>query len=227
MINFDSRNKQSGGTILGFIFGLIVGLGVAVGVAMVINRTPVPFLNKLGKQDKIPELTPGQSADPNKPLYGNKGPAKEAAKDFAKDADAAPAADADKPGPVKPAEKPKAADKPEPKSADSKPAEPKAPDNKAADGKDAKTAAAKADAVEEKWIYYLQAGAFREQADAESTKAKLALAGFEAGISERPSDNGPLYRVRIGPFNQVEAMNRARVKLSDNGVDVAVIRIAK
>ena len=219
MIKFDSRNKQLGGTILGFILGLIVGLGIAVGVAVVITKTPVPFLNKLGKQEKIPDLTPGQVADPNKPLYGNKEPAKEAAKDFAKESDVPAAADTDK---AKPADKPKTVDK-----ADAKPADSKAAEIKAADGKDAKTAPPKADAADEKWIYYLQAGAFREQADAESTKAKLALTGFEASISERPSDNGTLYRVRVGPFNQVEALNRAKQKLSDNGMDVAVIRIAK
>ena len=57
--------------------------------------------------------------------------------------------------------------------------------------------------------------------------AKLALAGFEASISDRPGDTGTLFRVRIGPFNQIEAMNKVRGKLSDNGIDVAVVRIAK
>jgi cell division protein FtsN len=33
--------------------------------------------------------------------------------------------------------------------------------------------------------------------------------------------------VRIGPFGQLETMNRVRGKLSDNGVDVAVVRIGK
>lgn len=78
-----------------------------------------------------------------------------------------------------------------------------------------------------KWVYYLQAGAFRGKPDAESMKAKLALLGFEASVSERQADNGTLYRVRIGPFNQMETMNRVRGKLSDNGVDVAVVRIGK
>lgn len=80
---------------------------------------------------------------------------------------------------------------------------------------------------DDKWLYYLQAGAFRGKADAESMKAKLALLGFEASVSERQADNGTLYRVRIGPFNQMETMNRVRGKLSDNGVDVAVVRIGK
>lgn len=87
-------------------------------------------------------------------------------------------------------------------------------------------AAAPADG-DDKWLYYLQAGAFRGKADAESMRAKLALLGFEANVSERQADNGTLYRVRIGPFNQMETMNRVRGKLSDNGVDVAVVRIGK
>ena len=59
------------------------------------------------------------------------------------------------------------------------------------------------------------------------TAAKLALLGFEARISERPSDNGTLYRVRVGPFGQLDTMNRMRGKLTDNGVDVAVVRTPK
>jgi cell division protein FtsN len=54
----------------------------------------------------------------------------------------------------------------------------------------------------------LQAGAFREVADAENARAKLALLGFEANISDRTTDAGVLHRVRIGPYNQVEAMNK-------------------
>lgn len=77
------------------------------------------------------------------------------------------------------------------------------------------------------WIYYLQAGAFRSQADADSTRAKLALLGFEAQVTERQSDQGTLYRVRLGPFTQLETMNRIRGKLTDNGVDAAVVRTAK
>lgn len=95
----------------------------------------------------------------------------------------------------------------------------------------AKIEAAKAAAAlsgsDEKWIYYLQAGAFRGAADADSLRAKLALLGFDANVSEHPSDNGTLYRVRIGPFGKVETMNRIRGKLSENGVDVAVVRIGK
>ena len=54
-----------------------------------------------------------------------------------------------------------------------------------------------------------------------------ALLGFEANVSDRATDNGVLHRVRMGPFNQVEAMNKVRSKLSENGIDVAVVRNQK
>ena len=91
----------------------------------------------------------------------------------------------------------------------------------------APAAPAAADGGEDKIIYYLQAGAFREMADAENTRAKLALLGFEAAISERANGADVLHRVRIGPYNQVETMNRARAKLVDAGVDVAIVRNQK
>lgn len=227
-----TRKKQLGGTILGIIIGLIVGLSIAVVVALAINKGS-PFANKIGnKPEKFAEPNAGQISDPNKPLQGGKDAAKEAAKDFAKE----PAAAA-----IKAKDEESETAKPEPKPAVEGKAEARpdaktlalADKEKKPDGKDAlkdpaaKDPAAKASGLEEKWIYYLQAGAFRETTDAENTRARLALLGFEAAISERAGDNGVLYRVRMGPYNQVEAMNRTRSKLNENGVDVAVIRNPK
>ena len=76
----------------------------------------------------------------------------------------------------------------------------------------------------EGYIYYLQAGAFREMSDAENTRAKLALLGFEAAITDRTTDGGVLHRVRVGPYTGPEAMNKARAKLLDSGIDVAIVR---
>ncbi|MNQ50249.1 cell division protein FtsN [compost metagenome] len=202
-------------------------------VALVITKGASPFTDKSGKAGKSAEPTAGQIADPNKPMYGNKEAAKEAARDFSKEpreivTPTQPAA----PAPA-PAQQPKAPppdalqeligtlkDKPAPKTPAAAPAAP-APQAKA-DVKEAK-----ADAASDKWIYYLQAGAFHDMSDAESTRGKLALLGFEAAISDRSTDAGVLHRVRVGPFNQLEAMNRARTKLSENGIDVAVVRNQK
>ena len=213
-------SKQGGGTVLGLIVGLIVGLAIAVVVALTINKTTLPFLSKSTKPDRA-ELTPGQASDPNKPLYGNKAAAREAAKDFA---DTAPAVDTVPPN---------AADPQAAKNAAAKEVSLPPPIEKIKKVDLAKPGEVKPDGTvakvegDEKWTYFLQAGAFREESDAESARAKLALLGFEARISERPSDNGTLYRVRVGPFGQLDTMNRMRGKLTDNGVDVAVVRTPK
>lgn len=228
---FSSTRRQQGNTLVGIIIGLVIGLGIAVVVALVITKGSSPFTDKSGRAGKSAEPTAGQIADPNKPMYGNKEAAKEAARDFSREpreiaSPTQPAA----PAPA-PAQQPKAPppdalqeligtlkDKPAPKTPAAAPAPQARAETKAE---------AKADAAGDKWIYYLQAGAFHDMADAESTRGKLALLGFEAAISDRSTDAGVLHRVRIGPFNQLEAMNRARTKLSENGIDVAVVRNQK
>lgn len=216
-------NRQQGGTVIGFMFGLIIGLGIALGVAMVITKTPMPFTDKSGRQKAI-SPTAGQSADPNKPMYGNKKASKEAAKEFAREPENTvpqPADIVQVKADTKPEAKAPVAEQPPAVKDGVVKADIKA-DVKAEAKPEAKT-----DTVDDKWIYYLQAGAFREPTDAENTRAKLALLGVEAKVSERPSDTGVLYRVRVGPFAQIEPMNRVRGKLSDNGVDAAVVRIQK
>ena len=233
--SFTPRSKQQGNTFVGIVIGLVIGLSIAVVVALMITKGSTPFTDK-GHPGKAAEPTAGQIADPNKPMYGNKDAVREAAKDFAKDqqqpAPAAPAA----PAPAAPA-KPAAdqlqavVDKIQgtPTAPAAKPAAPAAVPNAAnvTPQLPAKAAAADAAAGDDKFIYYLQAGAFREVADAESARAKLALLGFEANISDRSTDTGVLHRVRLGPYNQVEAMNKVRSKLSENGIDVAVVRNQK
>ncbi|MGZ3241621.1 MAG: SPOR domain-containing protein [Burkholderiaceae bacterium] len=219
MINY--KHRQTGGTFLGIIIGLIVGLTIAVIVALMITKTPVPFINRTAKE-KTPEPTANQMADPNKALYGNKDAAKEAAKEFAKE-NAAPTST---PNPAQQPPVTATSDNKAPVKTDTKaPVVDKSTADKPATDKP-KDAIAK-DSLEDKWTYYLQVGAFRDQAEAESTKAKLALQGFEAQVSERPSENGVLYRVRVGPFSQIDAMNKVRSKMSDSGVDVAVVRMPK
>ncbi|PLY59654.1 cell division protein [Herbaspirillum sp. BH-1] len=211
------HHKQAGGTLLGLILGLIVGLGIAVGVALMITKSPIPFVNKVVRPERA-DPTPAQAADPNRPLYGNRDIAREAARDQQQSQTPVPpnTAAAQPVPPVAPA--PQAATPPA-----------KQPDTRTADAKPSAAApsASKNDSNDDKWSYFLQTGAFRDQADAESARAKLALLGFEARVTERTADSGVLYRVRIGPFDHAEAMNRTRSKLSDNGVDAAIVRIPK
>ncbi|MBY0571883.1 MAG: SPOR domain-containing protein [Burkholderiaceae bacterium] len=205
--------RQQGNTLTGIIIGLVIGLGIAVAVALLITKSSTPFTNKGGKSDK-PDQPVTQLQDPNRPMYGKPDAVKEAAKEQAKDAAVAKPADA---APAQAAVRP-----PEVK-AETKPAQEKPVADKVSD-KSEKAADAAAD---DKYIYFLQAGAFKEQADADSARAKLALIGFEARVTEKNSDTGTMYRVRVGPINNAETMNRMKAKLSENGVDVAIVRTAK
>ncbi|HMN64371.1 MAG: SPOR domain-containing protein [Burkholderiaceae bacterium] len=72
--------------------------------------------------------------------------------------------------------------------------------------------------------YLLQAGAFRSSSEAESMKAKLALIGFEARVLTADVNGQTMYRVRIGPYAQLDAMNRARARLAENGIEASVVR---
>lgn len=74
--------------------------------------------------------------------------------------------------------------------------------------------------------YFLQAGSFQNEVDANNLKAKLALIGVEALIqSASVPDKGVWHRVRVGPFSDVEEMNKARVMLSQNGIQPSLIKV--
>lgn len=74
--------------------------------------------------------------------------------------------------------------------------------------------------------FYLQAGAFQNAPDADNLKARLALIGMQASIqtTELP-DRGTWHRVRIGPYGNVEELNRARDALKKNGIDTTLIKV--
>ena len=230
-----SPRLQQGNTLVGFIIGLVIGLVIAVVVALSITKGQTPFTDKAPKNGKPTDEASGQIADPNKPMYGNKDAVKKANSEFERDnAKPAPADELQKVvdniqaqghAPAKAPAAAPAAPAPAPAPAATSPAAPP-PVNSAAPPAQA-AAPAPALPGEDKFVYYLQAGAFREAADAENTRAKLALLGFEASVSDRSTDAGVLHRVRMGPFTQVEAMNKVRAKLSENGIDVAVVRNQK
>jgi len=234
--------RQRGSTLTGIIIGLIIGLGIAVAVALTITKGASPFTDKGPKAGRPADLPAAQAQDPNKPMYANREAAREANKEVTEKAAArttpAPAAPA-APAPAAPAPGAPAGDDPlgqaiagmkDPARSGDPAARPQARDSHplaatvASAAPAAAPAPAAASAAVGDTIYYLQAGSFRDLSDAESTRAKLALLGFEAAISDHSSDSGVLHRVRLGPYKQVETMNKARAKLLDSGVDVAIVR---
>ena len=220
------KKKQLGGTILGFILGVIVGLGAALAVAVYVTKVPVPFLNKggaRGPNHDAPEPQKNKDWAPNSPLRG-----KSAAKP------PAPAASAAGAEPATPAAQPVATAEPKgaaasaPKAAASKPEKVETGKPTSADplGDLAKAKAAEAGSADP-YDYFVQAGAFRTQADADAQRAKLAMMGWEARVSEREQNGRPVFRVRVGPFAKRDDAAALKDKLDGTGVESALVRVQR
>lgn len=233
------RRHQRGGTILGLILGLLVGVGAALAVAVYVTNVPVPFVNKGGMKgeakDKA-EAQRNQNWDPNSPLYG-KNPARaptpvapaaqgvvvpEPPRNVADNAtppvDTKPAKpEVVLPDPAKPADKP--VDKTQVAKLDPKAGQGTDPlgdlaKSRSADGTDG-------------FQYFVQAGAFRTQTDGDAQRAKLAMMGWEARVSEREVNGRTVYRVRVGPFNKRDDADGLKGKLDGAGVDAQIVRVQR
>ena len=218
------KKQQTGGTIVGFIVGVIVGLGAALAVAVYVTKVPVPFLNKgngRGVDMDAAETQKNKNWDPNSPLYG-KNPARPAAP---------PAVAASAPTPAAPDAR-AVASAPAPKPAASKPAaskpEAKAETKPGADPLgDLAVAKAAAKGNLDPFDYFVQAGAFRTQADADAQRAKLAMLGWEARVSEREQNGRAVFRVRVGPFTKRDDAEQLKEKLDGAGLESALVRVQR
>jgi len=74
--------------------------------------------------------------------------------------------------------------------------------------------------------YLILAGSFRDSANAEAHKAKLAMAGVEARIETiTTQDHATLHRVRIGPSKSLEQAQGVAAKLKSQGFDSRVVKL--
>ena len=85
---------------------------------------------------------------------------------------------------------------------------------------------AQATAVEDPGSYVLQAGSFRELADADRMQANLALLGIESRLQRVAIDEDIYHRVRIGPTENLDELNQIRRRLWDAEVEVLLIRVS-
>lgn len=206
----------AGGTLLGVFIGIAVGLALAAGVAYWLMRGGSAF------QAAAPGREPARE------------PAKEAARTGRVDAPAAEKPRFDfyriLPGVEEPKIPPKAAERSVPDRATvERSVAPDKAEGKAVAKADERASAPPAPAAEKPAKsadrFWLQAGSFASQADAENLKARLAFAGWEATIQPVTlPDKGPRYRVRLGPYDNTEQMTRTKSELAARGFDVAVIR---
>jgi cell division protein FtsN len=72
---------------------------------------------------------------------------------------------------------------------------------------------------------YLQAGAFQSPADADNLKASLALLGIEASIQTSDvGEKGVFHRVRIGPLDGMDEVERTRAVLTQNNIPAVLVK---
>lgn len=82
--------------------------------------------------------------------------------------------------------------------------------------------------VEAPGTYLLQAGSFRTLQQADQLKAKLALLGLKSDIQTVTIDNRDTWhRVRVGPFEDLDALNTARARLKENDIDAILLRVGE
>src|ERR1700761_8146551 len=79
--------------------------------------------------------------------------------------------------------------------------------------------------IERPGVYVLQAGSYRNEADAERVRAQLAMQGIDAKVQRVAVDTDVWHRVRIGPVSKLDELNRLRKQLQDADVDALVIRV--
>ena len=190
--------QQQGGTLLGFILGLVVGLAVALVVAVYVTKVPIPFMNKAQSRNAEQDAAEEKK---NKDWDPN-----------------APLYGKNPAKPAAPAEPTDAAPAATPTSGAS--AEDKKSDDPLGD-----LARAKANA--DPFVYFVQAGAYRNESEAQAQKGKLALKGLASAVSEREQDGRTVYRVRLGPFDSKDDAEGTKKKLDSAKIESALVRVQR
>jgi len=190
--------QQQGGTLLGFILGLVVGLAVALVVAVYVTKVPIPFMNKAQSRN-----------------------AEQDAAEEKKNKDWDPNAPLYGKNPAKPA----APAEPTDAAPAATPAAGASAEDKKSDDPLGDLARAKASA--DPFVYFVQAGAYRNESEAQAQKGKLALKGLASAVSEREQDGRTVYRVRLGPFDSKDDAEDTKKKLDSAKIESALVRVQR
>ena len=190
--------QQQGGTLLGFILGLVVRLAVALVVAVYVTKVPIPFMNKALSRNAEQDAAEEKK---NKDWDPN-----------------APLYGKNPAKPAAPAEPTDAAPAATPAAGAS--AEDKKTDDPLGD-------LARAKAGADPFVYFVQAGAYRNEPEAQAQKAKLALKGLTSAVSEREQEGRTVYRVRLGPFDSKDDAEDTKKKLDSAKIESALVRVQR
>jgi cell division protein FtsN len=217
--------NQRGGFALGLIVGLLLGLAVALGVALYVTKVPVPLMNKT--QLRTPEQDAAETErnktwDPNAALAG-----KQPVRALAPAAPSAPASDTAMvprvAGPVLP---PPTLP---PATSVARVESPRSARDAAAilNGEAPTDTDAARTAAEAAFIYFVQVGAYSKPEDAEQQRARLAMAGLRATVSEREQNGRTVHRVRLGPFDKKDEADAQTERAKAIDPEASLVRVER
>ncbi|MBU6483866.1 MAG: SPOR domain-containing protein [Betaproteobacteria bacterium] len=229
------RSSAVGGTLLGVFIGIVVGLGLAAGVAywLMRNNPAIRFPSPAGSAQEPPQdaSAAAKSGDADKPRFdfykilpGVEEPKVQSGVRPAERGDRAVAEQArgrsagSPPGAAPTGGSAGSGAAPTPSAA-------AAPPRGAAPSAAVAAIDHGATTPQPGSRYWLQAGSFTGESDAENLKARLAFAGLEAAVQQGVlPDKSIRYRVRLGPYDNLDELGRMKAELSKRGFDVAVVR---
>ncbi len=186
-------------SLMSFLAGLVSGLGISVVIALYLTHAPVPFVNKV--QQATENVTP-ESIDPNRPLFSPQIPSAQP-----ETANGAAASSNSNQGP------------------NVAPTLGAAPESAAPLTSSSGAAAPPEAASETGTRVMLQVGAFHSPDDADAVRAHLALLGLDGKVFAVTAEGVTLYRVRLGPYGQLDDVAGIRRTLSDNGMDAQLVHV--
>jgi cell division protein FtsN len=200
-----ARRGSGGGFLLGMFAGLLIGLAVALGIALYLNKTPIPFMSRkpAAEDAKAPGKPPALAGMPQSGT-----------------------AVATAPVPAPKAPTSKTPDKPRFDFYKILPGGEEPVSERELRERLHAAAAAKSQPAAAQDVYFIQAGAFQNPADADNQKARLAILGFESNVEPTTlPDKGTWYRVRLGPYTKVDELNKVRQALAQNGIDANLVKL--
>jgi cell division protein FtsN len=238
-LNMKNITTQNGSTTLGIVLGVVLGLAVALGVSLYIANTGAPIQTKASNNAARiePPKDPSKAPDPNESLYTKVPATGEAKPDDGKPVISnKPLDGTGKPNDAKPEQdgigKIAALVTPSPVAVatSAAPITPIAPVASAVSANAASKvvdtvvmpkAAGSASGGER---YFVQAGAYKTTAEAETVKAKLALQGVVMSVSPRDKDGQIVQRVRTAPLAAPDA-EKLRNTLKANGIETSLVKV--
>ena len=221
--------NQRGGFALGLIAGLLLGLAVALAVALYVTKTPVPLMNKA--QQRTPEQDAAEAEknknwDPNAALAGKPVARPMVAPPSAPASDTAIVPRTNGPVLPTPADNGRVSGASAPAARTESPRSARDPAAILNGNADA-TAADTAKPAGDPFVYYVQVGAYSKAEDAEQQRAKLALSGLQAAVSERDQNGRTVHRVRLGPFEKKDEADAQVDRARAIDPDASLVRVAR